>query len=52
MTDRVPEVIPPGIHTDMFQAYESALRVKNLADIIISMHDAMMAGKEKIPEER
>lgn len=50
VTDRIPEVIPPGIHTDMLQAYESALRVKNLADIIIPMHDPIMAGKEKIPE--
>ncbi len=50
VTDRVPEVIPPGIHTDMLQAYESALRVKNLADIIVPMHDPIMAGKEKIPE--
>jgi N-acyl homoserine lactone hydrolase len=49
MTDRIPEVIPPGIHTDMLQAYESALRVKNLADIIIPMHDPIMTGKEKIP---
>jgi len=50
VSQRLPEVIPPGIHTDMLQAYESALRVKNLADIIIPMHDPIMAGKEKIPE--
>jgi hypothetical protein len=49
VTDRIPEVIPPGIHTDMLQAYESALRVKNLADIIIPMHDPIMAGKKDIP---
>ncbi len=52
VTDRIPEVIPPGIHTDMLQAYESAVRVKKLADIIIPMHDPTMAGKEKIPEGR
>jgi len=51
VTDRVPEVIPPGIHTDMLQAYESTKRVKNLADIIIPFHDPVMATKKRIPEE-
>jgi N-acyl homoserine lactone hydrolase len=50
VTDRVPEVIPPGIHTDMFQVYESTLRVKNLADIIIPFHDPIMGAKKQIPE--
>ena len=52
VTERVPEVIPPGIHTDMLQAYESALRVKNLADIIIPFHDPVMGTKKRIPEEK
>ncbi len=38
-TDRLPEVIPPGIHTDVVQAYESMLRVKKMADVIIPFHD-------------
>jgi len=49
VTDRTPEVIPPGIHTDMLQAYESAVRVKNMADIMIPMHDPLMAKKKQIP---
>lgn len=51
VTDRIPEVVPPGIHTDMLQAYESTMRVKNLADIIIPFHDPVMATKKRIPEE-
>jgi glyoxylase-like metal-dependent hydrolase (beta-lactamase superfamily II) len=42
-------VIAPGIHTDIFQAYESVLRVKQIADIIIPMHDPDMALREQIP---
>ncbi len=42
-------VIAPGIHTDAFQAYESVLRVKQIADIIIPMHDPDMALREQIP---
>lgn len=49
VTDRTPEVIPPGIHTDMLQAYESAVRVKKMANIIIPMHDPVMTKKKQIP---
>ena len=42
-------VIAPGIHTDLFQAYESILRVKQIADIVIPMHDPDMALREQIP---
>ena len=52
VTDIVPEVIPPGIHTDMLQAYESTMRVKNLADIIIPFHDPIMGTKKQIPDEK
>jgi N-acyl homoserine lactone hydrolase len=42
-------VIAPGIHTDLFQAYESVLKVKQVADIIIPLHDPEMALLEQIP---
>ncbi len=51
VTDIIPEVIPPGIHTDMLEAYESMVRVKAEADIIIPFHDPVMAAKKCIPEE-
>ena len=43
-------VIALGIHTDLFQSYDSALRIKRIADIIIPMHDPEMAFKTSIPE--
>lgn len=42
-------VITPGIHTDPLQGYNSALKVKKIADIIIPMHDPVMAELEEIP---
>jgi len=42
-------VIAPAMHTDLFQAYDSALKVKRMADIIIPMHDPEMAMKKRIP---
>ena len=38
-----------GIHTDVFASFDSALRVKGLADIIIPNHDPMWEKVEKIP---
>jgi glyoxylase-like metal-dependent hydrolase (beta-lactamase superfamily II) len=32
-------VIPPGIHTDVLQAYDSMLRIKKLASIVIPLTD-------------
>jgi N-acyl homoserine lactone hydrolase len=43
------QVIAPGIHVDLFQAYESTLKVKQAADIIIPMHDFNMAMRAEIP---
>jgi N-acyl homoserine lactone hydrolase len=42
-------VIVPRIHTNLFQAYESVLRVKQMVDVIIPMHDSDMALLEQIP---
>lgn len=45
-----PAVIVPGIHHDVIKAYDSMVRVKALADIIIANHDARYVGIERIPE--
>ena len=34
----IPDVIAPGIHIDSNQAYESVIRVKKMADIILPLH--------------
>jgi hypothetical protein len=41
----------PGIHIDSLQAFDSAMRVKGLADIIIPNHDPMFLETEKIPSK-
>ena len=38
-----------GLHTDALQAYDSALKVKNTADIIIPLHDPMFIDLKTIP---
>jgi N-acyl homoserine lactone hydrolase len=44
-----PEVIVPGIHHDVIAAYDSMVRVKGLADIIIANHDARYVDIQQIP---
>ncbi len=42
-------VIPPGILLDVIQAYDSVIKVKGLADIIIPIHDAEFIERDRIP---
>jgi N-acyl homoserine lactone hydrolase len=43
-------VVPSGVHLDLIQAYESARRVKETADILIPLHDLSVGKKRAIPE--
>lgn len=45
----VMPVIPPGIHLNAVDAFESALRIKGLADILIPIHDLSLVGVKSIP---
>jgi glyoxylase-like metal-dependent hydrolase (beta-lactamase superfamily II) len=42
-------VVAPGIHLDAVQAYDSALRIKNMADILVPVHDPSYFEIETIP---
>jgi len=42
-------VIAPGIHLNAIDAFETALRIKSMADILIPMHDPSFAGMKSIP---
>ena len=42
-------VIAPGIHLDAVEAFETALRIKSMADILIPMHDPSFVGGKSIP---
>jgi hypothetical protein len=42
-------VVAPGTHTDALTAYESAVMIKNSADILIPQHDPAIAEMDAIP---
>ena len=42
-------LIPPGIHTDLMQAYESVVRVNNIADLVIPIHEVELRHRATIP---
>ena len=42
-------VLAPGVSVNSLQAFDSALKIKGLADIIIPNHDLETAQKEEIP---
>jgi len=41
--------IAPGIHTNLFDAYESVIKISRLADIIIPMHDSELSLRKTLP---
>ena len=41
--------MPSGVHINVIDAYESARRVKELADIIIPLHDLSVGRQRSIP---
>ena len=45
----VMPVIPPGIHLNAVDGFESALRIKGFADILIPIHDLSLVGVKSIP---
>lgn len=44
------EVIPPGTHVNAYEAYETLVRAKTLADHILPLHEPKWAGMESVPE--
>uniref|UniRef100_A0A7V4G765 N-acyl homoserine lactonase family protein n=1 Tax=Desulfobacca acetoxidans TaxID=60893 RepID=A0A7V4G765_9BACT len=42
--------VPPGVHLNLIQAYESMRRVQEVADIIIPLHDLSVGRRKTIPE--
>jgi N-acyl homoserine lactone hydrolase len=43
-------VVPPGVHLNLVDAYESARRVKEMADILLPLHDLAVGRQRSIPE--
>lgn len=47
--DILSPVIAPGIHTDVLKAYDSVLRIKELADIILPLNEPSLLEKQRVP---
>lgn len=43
------DVIPPGTHVNVNDAYDILLRVKKMADILLPLHEPAFAGGKPIP---
>ena len=42
-------VITPGVHTNALDAYDSVLRIKEMADIVVPLHDPEYRQESSIP---
>ncbi len=40
------EVIPPGTHINTYEAYNMVIKLRDVADIIIPLHEPKFAGIE------
>ncbi len=49
LRDKGFPVITPGLHIDIRQAYDSILRVKQAADIILPLHKCAFIDEDRIP---
>jgi glyoxylase-like metal-dependent hydrolase (beta-lactamase superfamily II) len=43
------EVIPPGTHVNVYEAYDIVLKVRDMADILLPLHEPKFASVETIP---
>jgi hypothetical protein len=44
------EVIPPGTPVNTYEAYDIMLKVKNIADILIPLHEPMFASVNTVSD--
>ena len=42
-------VIPPGTHVNAYEAYDILLRIKEMADILLPLHEPRFAAVKDIP---
>jgi glyoxylase-like metal-dependent hydrolase (beta-lactamase superfamily II) len=43
------EVIPPGTHVNVYDAYDIVLKVRDMADILLPLHEPKFASVDTIP---
>ncbi len=42
-------VIPPGIHTNVMEAYDSLVRIQQMADLAVPLHDRLFCSRAVLP---
>jgi hypothetical protein len=42
-------IVASGVHTDAIAAFESALKIREMADILIPLHDISIGKLGRIP---
>jgi len=42
-------VVIPGMHFDVFKAYDSVVRIREIADIVLPTHSQRLLGTESFP---
>jgi glyoxylase-like metal-dependent hydrolase (beta-lactamase superfamily II) len=43
------EVIPPGTHVNVYESYNIMLKIKDMADILLPLHEPQFASMKTIP---
>lgn len=43
------DVIPPGTHVNTYESYDIMVKIKNMADILLPLHEPCFAGVKEIP---
>ena len=43
------DVIPPGTHVNTYESYDIMLNIKEMADILLPLHEPKFASVEEIP---
>ena len=49
LRDKGFEIVTPALHTNAEEAYDSTLRIKKAADIIVPLHEPTVLIKDRIP---
>ena len=43
------EVTPPGTHVNVYESYDIMKKIKDMADILIPLHEPLFAGVDSVP---
>ena len=46
------DVIPPGTHVNVYEAYDGMVKVKDMADILIPLHEPKFASIDTVPSRK